>query len=351
MSDKIDASNIKNIDELFARSQPVGSLARALANNLYGLNHQNSPAPILENRDTYGLAFFTRPQLNLSTTNIRNNRRLYDYLITKENSMLRYIRCMLDPKLHYAGITSALCDPYMAFIPILTNTIQSMSGWPDIVLPTFSSKAGVRGERWSIGDGCIDTYDEFDLDCKFRNVKDQPLGHMINVWISYIANVFEGMMVPYTDMLVDNEIDYNTRIYRIVLDEQRRYVKQIAATGASFPLNDAIGATFDFNDSVKYNDQTRDINIRFKCNGAIYRDSILIKEFNDVVGIFNTNMASGDNSVSGISGSSLEKIPVELLDAFNNRGYPYINPDTLELEWYISTSSKTYQNIMATVKS
>lgn len=343
MDNILDMAKIKSLDELFALTQATGSIERAGTNALYGINHENLSAPIPENRDSYGYVFFTRPQLNLTGTNLRNVRRLYDYLTTNELSVQRYVRCMLDPRLHYANISTPLVDANLAFIPVLTNTIKTMSGWPDIVLPTFTSKEGARREQLSMGDGSIDIYDKFTIDCTFRNFKDEPISMMIMLWLTYIANVFEGMMSPYTTMIVENEIDYNTRIYRLVMDESKRFVKKIAATGASFPINDPTGRMFDFNSGVKYNDQNRDINIRFECNGAMYNDPILVMEFNKTVGIFNPKVLE----LSGGGGGSLEKIPEELKLAFNNRGYPYINPKTLELEWYVDTSGATYNYVMS----
>jgi uncharacterized protein YraI len=32
------------------------------------------------------------------------------------------------------------------------------------------------------------------------------------------------------------------------------------------------------------------------------------------------------------------KIPFEHLSIFNHRGYPWINPSTYELEWYVSSA-------------
>ena len=342
MDNNLDISLLSSLDELFALTQTTGSIERAGSNALYGINHQNLDGAIPENRDSYGFTFFTRPQLNLTGSNLRNVRKLYDYLTTEPLTIQRYVRCMLDPRLYYSGITTPLVDQQMAYIPVLGNMLKTMSGWPDIVLPTFTSKPGVRREEWSIGDGSIEIFEKFNLDCTFRNFKDEPISSLLVLWLSYMAYVFEGKMSPYITMIVENEIDYNTRIYRIVTDESKRFVKKIAATGASFPVNDPTGRMFDFNKSVKYNDQTRDINVRFECNGAMFNDPILVVEFNKTSAIFNPKIAA----IMKGEHTSLEKIPEELKLAFNNRGYPYINPKTLELEWYVDTSSATYNYIM-----
>lgn len=364
-SDLTNLQNIESLDDFFAKTQYIGSIDKALSNNLYGINHQSLKPMVLNNKDAMGFTFFTRPQLNLSTPNLRNVRHMYSLLTDNKNSIQMYIRNMLDPRmaLHNTakkknmnkaitkgdlksyvdnGANSVFVDNKLAFIPILTNTIKSMSGWPDIVAPTFTSKAGTRGEQWSIVDGTTDLLEAFDLDCTFRNVRDEPITMMISTWLKYMSNVFEGMMSPYIDQIAANRIDYNTRIYRLVMDESRRFVKKIAATGASFPVNDPTGRIFDFSDGVNYNDQNNELNIRFKCNGAMYNDDILIYEFNKTNAMFNSNYR---NMLNG-QPTSLTSIPYNLLQMFNNRGYPYINPETLELRWLVDTNSLTYKNVI-----
>ena len=41
----------------------------------------------------------------------------------------------------------------------------------------------------------------------------------------------------------------------------------------------------------------------------------------------------------------MNQIPYEALNAFNNKGYPRINPKTYELEWYINKSE--YNRVMS----
>jgi len=336
--------DVTTIDGFLQKTQPMGSQAKAISNNIWGLNHQGAPAFVPNSKDVYGLALFTRPQLNLKTTNLRNDRKMYSFL-TKLTSKLSYaIRGWLDPRLHYnENGSSPLVDSQQAFISILTNDLLSMSGWPDEVLPTFTSKEGTRREQWIIGDGTVDIYDNFNIETTHRNTINEPITAMIHIWIRYISNVFEGIMSPYMDFILENEIDYNTRIYRLVLDESRRYVKKIAATGVSFPVNNPIGRFFDFNANVKYSDQTKDMNIRFYSIGALYLDDILIKEFNAASGIF----CSGIRDLIANGSTSLWKVPEEFKIRLNNRGYLYINPKTYELEIYVSKDSPEVQAIIS----
>ena len=347
----IDITKLQTLDDFYTISQPMGSYSKAMANNLYGISHQGTKNPLPENRDHYGLTFFTRPQLCLNDRNLQNDRIFYNLLTDKPLSIQRFIRCCLDPRtVYYSGLSAPLIDEELAFIAVLTNNLKSISGWPDVVVDTFSSKQGLRKQVWGIVDSTTDIYEQFDLNCVFRNSKDEPIIQLFTIWCMYMSRVFEGMMSPYMDMIVNNEIDYNTRIYRLVLDESKRYVKKISATGAAFPINIPNGRFFDFQDDTNYNTQVRDIDITFRCFGACYNDPILVKEFNKTVGIFNSGMrtpksrvnANGNRAGMGLNGPNLrfmEKIPINMLEMYNYRGYPYINPNTLELEWYIKSNS------------
>jgi len=347
----VDFNKIDTLDKFYSLTQQTGSIDKAISNNLYGINHQAVKNIIPANRDSYGYVFFTRPQLNMSSYNLRNLRHFYSLLTTDHTTIQRYVRCTLDPRINIGKnekITSPLVDPSFAFIPVLSNNIKTMSGWPDIVLPTYSSKQGVRREQTVMADGTTDIYDSFDIDCVFRNTKDEPIILMMQTWLYYAAAVFEGVLTPYVDMITENMIDYNTRIYRLVMDESKRVVKKIAATGASFPINVPTGKFFDYDDSAKYNDQAKDINIRFKSVGAMYNDDILVREFNETTLIFNRGLEEVVTNKYENS-ASYEKIPEELLSVFNHRGYPLINTNTFELNWWVNKNSATYKDIQKTL--
>jgi len=339
-----DDSSLMSMDEFF-QNTPIGSIDRAIGNNLYGFNHRQVPGMVPMNKDQYGLTFFVRPQLNLRSGNIRANRRMYPLLTANDVSLQRFVRCTLDPRMMVGGIegSHAISCPFVdndqAFIPILTNNLTSISGWPDLTSPTFTSKAGVYNEVYSQVDGIVRNFESFDIDATFRNTRGDPIVFMFYIWLHYQSSVFEGTMVPYIDYLLENTIDYNTRIYRLVLDETKQYVKKIAATGVAYPISVPIGSFMDYNSERPFNDQNKDITIRFRCLGAEYLDDILINEFNQTVKIFNQSMkavekATRKTTTMNIAGG-LVQVPQEMLSFFNHRGYPWINPDNYRLEWWI----------------
>ena len=358
-----------SVDQML-ESLPVGSIDKAIGNNMYGINFRQTGNAVPRSKDVYGFTFFTRPQLNLSRTNITNYRGFYSLLTSNHLSYQRFTRLSLDPRLAIMDgtLTCPFVDNENPFLSILTNNIVSVSGWPDLAVPTYTSETGMYGEEYSFVDGVVNHYESFDLDITFRNTKGNPLIYLFYIWIKYESLVFEGILNPYIDMITENEIDYNTRIYRIVLDQQKRYVTYIAATGASFPINVPTGNLFDYNIDTPYNTKNSEINIRFRCLGFTAFEDILKLEFNKTLAIFNGEMEKiliydmndsipdkkkerSDGTVAyRIDGCSYVKLPHYLSmviddSIFSNsffnvnyRAYPYINLITNELEWWVKDS-------------
>jgi hypothetical protein len=327
-----------SLDDLF-RSTPVGSIESSMGLAFYGINHRQTPSPIPINKDSYGLTFFTRPQLNMTLENLRADRKFNPLTTQEPASIQRIIRSTLDPRLHGDNITCPYVDPQMPFIPILTNHCTGVSGWMDQMLDTYTSKPGYYKEAFAMVDSTNDFYGVYDLTCTFRNMASDPITLLFQTWEAYQSNVFQGIMMPYFDYIIHNRLDYCTRIWRLVLDSTKTYVQKIGCTGASFPTTNPLSKSFDYQIDAPLNLSNNDITIQFKSMGACYNDPILIDEFNKCSRIFNSSMRDD------LIGTMMKKIPYSLLGVFNNRGYPRISPETHELEWYVTVSA--YNAVLA----
>lgn len=341
---KIDTS----INDVFS-STPVGPLDSAIGDVFYGINHRQSPTPVPVNKDQYGLTFFTRPQLNLSMQNARADRRFIPLLTNEPASIQRIIRSYLDPRIYLQDLTCPFVDPQQAFIPLLTNHLTNISGWQDIVAETFTSKPGAYKEVYTMVDGVSDNYTAYTLNASFRNMTADPITLLFSIWTIYQANVYTGRMMPYPDFITSNELDYNTRIYRLVLDHTKTFVQKIACCGAAFPTSVPMSKAFDFQNDVPLNMSNHDIQISFQCVGTLYNDDIVVHAFNKSVQIFNVKMRDA------YIGSQMSKIPYAALQIFNGRGYPRINPNTYELEWYVGNDEfegvmNAFQRYLSVVK-
>ena len=341
------------LDDLY-QSLPIGSINSSISNNLYGINHRQVRALIPTNKEVYGFTFFVKPQLNLTSNNIRNLRLLYPLLNNNKLSVQTVVRGTLDPRIvsGYSVVQNVyiepplsciLIDPLQAFIPILTNDIVSISGGQDLALPTFTSKEGLYGQVYSQVDGIARYYGVYDIDVTFTNMRGDVIFYLFYSWLHYQANVFEGKLLPYPDFNLANEIDYMTRIYRIILDRTKTTVTKIFATGVCYPYTLPMAQFFDFNIDRPYNEQVKDITIRFKCLGFESVDDILVFEFNETVCQFNPGMRDQYRN------EFMTKIDNYTATIFKNRGYPRIDPNNYNLEWFVFNNlfterSKVFSN-------
>ena len=335
------AFEITNIDDLLSIAG-IGPLDSAITANFWGVRRggQNLPQPLpYENT---GITFFTKPRLRLTDDNILGNilSLLSD---TKTNGMARAIRAFLDP---YTGGTqphtataskgmniqvykSDLVDPLNPFITILGNNVISMTGFPDSDLNTYTSPEGLFHESWSMADDIVTLYGRYDLNCTFRNMYGDPIGTMMYLWLFYMSSVYIGDINPYIDSIIDNEIDYQTRIYRFVLDPTRTRVLRMFCCGAAFPTAANTGANFNYNEGKSLVDESNEYSVNFTCSGAVYYDPRVLKWFNQTVCNFNPNMRNG------IREKVYKRIPYENYHDMDNMGYPRIDPNTMDLEWWI----------------
>lgn len=293
-------------------------------------------------RERAGYVFITRPQLNLLPSNLKRNR-VYNTLVNSNPlSMERVIRTTLDPRLQTVfNLRCDLVDPYSPFINLLSNTIKSLSGFPDLVNETYSSQPGLRKETHVIVDGQLTYYQEFDLDATFNNTIMEPIMRLFYIWGMYMADVFDGTCIPYVDFLARNEIDYNTRIWRIVTDESDKYVSKILATGASFPTTVPVGNWADYNNESLFQEANSDISIRFKSMGMTALDTILIHEFNRLMCMFHPviRQTVEDGFEPTRAADKFFNIPKQYLNYFPVGKYPYISEDN-ELCWIADLNDK-----------
>lgn len=324
---KIDAT----MEGVFERL-PAGSISRAIGNTFYSINHRGTQAAIQQNRDFYGLTLFTRPQLNMSLENLRSSRAFIPLLTQDTMSIGRAVRSYLDPRLYLEGIDCPVVDPENVFLPLLGNHCLSVSGWPDIELQSYQSEPGVYKEVFGFVDSTDDLRGAYTVTASFRNMPGSPILVLIRTWMDYMQKVFRGDLVPYPDYIMHNKIDYNTRIWRLILDPTKTYVVQLGCCGAAYPVSWPGGKTFDYRIDQPLNTDTHELSIQFQCYGAMYNDPVLVRQFNQAVSIFCPSMRDKVRS------AVMQKVPPEAMGLLNNTGnsgFARINPDTYELEWYV----------------
>ena len=185
----------------------------------------------------------------------------------------------------------------------------------------------------------MEYYQEFDLDATFYNTQEDPITQLFYTWEKYTTLVLEGMANPYPDFIVENEMDYNTRIYRIITDYTGKYVSKIAACGAAIPISIPTSDYANYTKDQPLSTGRKDLTVRFRCNGAIYFDPVLLQEFNETVFIFNPTLR--DEALKGtikLVSSNFMKIEKNYHHLFNGLLIPYIDLDTNELCWLVDST-------------
>lgn len=329
--------------DILSRESGISQYTMAHVESMAGINVHGYGSTVPQNTDNQGLVLFTRPMMNLSYDNLSSIRELTPLLTPRRDTYQYYIRELLDSSRQNQprGVTdtqeqlnadfgeSLFLDRRMPFIPILTNHLKSMSGWPDWVMGTYTSAQGIRQEEYSFADGPKKIYNTWSATCNFRNVQGDPITQLFGVWHFYMGAVYDGTMVPYPQAIARNYIDYNTAIWRLVLNEDRTIVTGIAKTIA-FPTTVPKGARYNYDNGQSRIGEHDEISINFQCMGAEYDDPILFEEFNATVAAFNGDMVTGRRE------KALQKLTVDEYNRYlKYSGYPYIDPLTQELSWWV----------------
>lgn len=319
-----------------------GRTDQRIVNNLRAFNiiqNQSNPQVQVENM---GYVFFTRPSLNLSYDNIATVRKMVPMLTNDKYSVHRFVRASLD---HQGSVfngtlgDSPYVDPLNPFIPILTNSIETLGGWPNPAVDHYTSKAGNYKEQWAMVDGSYNIYGAFNLSASFVNPPNDAVSKLMNTWTMYQNLVYDGTIAAYPQPRTQRYIDYQTRIYRFVMDHSKRRILKWANCGVAFPTTNTDADSMDFDRTKVYNENAGRIDQNFLCTGAEYNDPITLYEFNAAVEIMNPAMRGG------VAGRSKRMVKLEQADKLymNYLAYPYINLLTNELEWWVFRD--VYQHI------
>lgn len=296
-----------------------------------GFNRLGQGSSLPVNTDLQGLTFFTRPDLNLSHDNIAQHRSLTAMLTDTPHNYAHAIKTILDPRgtNKYDRREHPIVDMSSPFIHLLSNTLTSLSGWPDWQMNTYSSPEGIVKETWQLAEGIVEINGKFTLTADFQNFSGSPVLSLIAYWLLYMQMVSTGKMFPHLENVVANRKDYETRIYRFVLDSSNRFVTTWASTLVAMPTAVNIGAAFNYSRDSPQVREVDKVSTAFECTAAFYNDPIVLKEFNEISYTFLPALRSARHN------PDFYKLHPSQYAYFNYKGYPIINLRTSEFEWWV----------------
>lgn len=332
MAEQIDVINSTS------RSVGAGSESSSYQDVYYGFNRLPKIPYLPAYTESQGLVLFTKPELNLSYNNISGVRKLSVLCEDAEvNSVAHLVKCALDPitAKYLANRTSKLIDPLNPYITYFSNLCLTMNQPPDIGIDTFTSAEGMMREQWMNMDGVVDVNGYYDITCTMANIPGNPIPLTLYAWLYYMHHQRFGPCVPHPENRISGRMDYFTRIERFTFDPTGRFIQQWWHCGAALPKNLSLGSFFSLNKLEPNNKDNVTTTVQFGCVGSIYNDPIQLAEFNIRMMRWNPNLVDGKREKMYI------KIHPSDRGITNGYGYPLINLDTREMEWWISKEDLT----------
>lgn len=333
-ADPISASNFREWYDYVFKENGGGGYDSALTNLLRGikiLGPGNQLAPIPD--DTIGLSFMTRPMLNLSDENVILHPQLIPLYKPARNSLMAYIKGMLDPVWGAANAgDDTMLDPLTPWIAPCTNLLKVSSGFPDLSLGVGKSQPGFRKEVYAYTDGVLKVNYDYDLRQSYHNVKPSFLPYMFEAWVHYIEAVSlgdEGMQ-PYWEALQANYLDYTTRIYHVIMNKNMRNIEWIFCCGGSWPTTFPSGAfsTIDRTQNTLRGQGQDELEINFTCQGFRFSNIQIADMFN------RTTLYRNPNMHPQVRAGHYEKMPFRDYFLKGTGSYPWINLATMEMEYW-----------------
>ena len=375
-----------NLDSVFRNAQ-LGLINKSISQTMTGLrtNHKRINTPTA--KDNHGFVFMTKPQLNLSINNIMRHRPFMPLLNKNKASLGAWIRGTLDPRWARVGdlaeylnkrVTESTevdypipdykngerapdlplhrgdgyrdvpedshasqVDIYSPFINIITNNIMQVSGFPDIDMPVFTADPNRIGSSFQMIDGVENLNMPVDITLTIQDLIGDPVFNLFRVLSLYPGRIYSGQLMRYPDFIIEDALDYNTRIYRLILAPDGETIHHIGSTMPGFVQGVAIGHHFDYNLDSPYREDNL-VNVRLMTAGVIYDDPILIDDFNTTMMYTNKRMR-GDKP-------DMTLIPTKYVPQFSyERVYPFIDPVSFKLQWWTNTA--TYERVVKDINN
>jgi hypothetical protein len=292
---------------------------------------------VLPDTDNHGFTFISRPHLNMRLGNVRANSYLNFLNTLNPASPAFAIRCLLDPDFAHANAVTAskstLFDIRNPFIPILTNRLKSMSGWPDMVMETETTEGGFFSENITLPIGWDNLNKSYDLTLTFSDVKGGYILALFFAWFIWIDAARKGNnVVAYQKYIEERRMCFTFSIYRFLLDETGHYITKWAKATGTFPLSVPMGAYFNFDKSTPYAFEGQNLSIPVKVAGRIeYMKPEVFTDFNILVHKYCPNVTK--SSMCAIVNNTDMKV-------VNNKIIPYIDLSSgkNELVWMADKS-------------
>ncbi|QDH47075.1 hypothetical protein PQC07_gp191 [Aeromonas phage D3] len=243
--------------------------------------------------DTIGLSFVTRPQLNLIDDVIARSERLKVLKDVSGNSIGAYIRGTLDERWAAANPCPAL-DNANPFIVALTTYLKTSNGFGDLSMQIQTTDPGMREQVYQRVASKLEENGLYSMNQTYFNPKPSVIPALFQYWMTYISEVTSGDRgcYPRAKYLFGNRIDYDTRIYHLIMNKDGEFLEQIFATVQSIPVTFPSGsqANIDNTQNSLRGEGQDDFSVQFSSTAMRFNEPGLIQAFNEHSYMYNPNI-------------------------------------------------------------
>lgn len=313
----------RSLNEAVSRKSAAGSFYGQYERVLSGIN-KHGAMHLPNNKEISGFVFITRPELNFSTTSLKQDRILSMLNTLDPSSMAFAVRCLLDTKFcknHLEAAESCrLIDQRSPFILPLTNCLTGISGWPDYILDTETTEGGFFSEDLTFAKGSDELNKTYELTLTFRDLQGGVILSLLYLWIRTIGLMTKGRLMPYPDFIRHNRLCYTSSIYCFTLDPSLHCISKWAKATGCFPVSSPIGSVFNFNEGENTILASQNLSIPFTTNHISYMDPMILHEFNMITERFHPELAN-----IGKTDRTSSLMEVSRIADFNYIGLPHID--------------------------
>ncbi len=334
--DKMNKEKVVSIEAAYeAISQSLyASHGRALftsfQDTLSGIDSIKGAMHMSEIED-HGLTFITRPKCNLTSSNLKSDRIMSMLDSLDPMTVAFATRAFVDSKFisiyKPPGGSGPFVDDNNPFIPLLSNRLVGLSGWPDPVLDVHNSNQGFFSESITYPNGWDQLTKNYDLTATFNDIQGSCILMIFLMWTRYLFLVTRGIMLAYMEDIEDRRMGFTSSIYRFILDPSKQFITKWAKATGCFPRSIPLGAYFNYDHNAAHVDTSMNMSIPFSVAGKIeYLDPIILHEFNTLVTRKNPRI---DNFLVA---TQEERV------VLNFKCIPYVQMGTNKLAWKYDNS-------------
>lgn len=301
-----------------------------LMNSLRGLRILGKgPAMMPMADNTIGLALVTRPRLNLTDDNISRSEKLMSLYGATQYSVGAYIRGMLDER--WAAANNPLfLNNKIPFITCLTEYLKVSTGFGDLQIRMDMSEPGLRDQVYQRVASKLEENGSFSIQQTYFNPKPSVIQGLFQVWEDYISEVVSGdrQCGPRDRYLMGNRIDYDCRIYHLIMNKDTEYLEHIFASVQSIPTTYPAGAmaTIDNSGTNLRGEGQDDFTVQFSSVGQRQDEIGLIQAFNEHSFLYNPNIRPE------VRDRYYRELKSDEYIAYNYGAYPLLLPRVSEVK-------------------